>query len=290
MSISQDDDTTKGSEFIWPQYGFFGEQNVDLTIPKAKFPELTLCYINQARVSLVKGGERAIYCDNVGLAQIMSLAVLDPAIDLKTYAPNDNEAIIYCPLYNINTGLFYGLTRKLGLITVRGDKQERFFSYGYSKEKSKVLYCTMKTQLPNIFSCTCFKKHTQLLLEQHENGVKRSRQFFFLPATLDRKEEIIQYKDNVHLHPIEMDYDKFKFEFNIDSFDPALLERRGDSEANSLRSAILRVMKKVAMLSNQNLLRNTNAYKAQGGEIDKEMKFEWIDESHEASNLLQLTY
>ena len=220
----------------------------------------------------------------------MPMSVLDPSIDLKTYVPNDNEAIIYSPLYNVNTGLFHGLTRKLGLITVRGDEQERFFSYGYSKEKSKVLYCTMKTQLPNIFSSTCFKKHTQLLLDQHENGVKQSRQFFFLPATLDRKEDIIRYKDNVHLHPIEMDYDKFKVEFNIDSFDPALLERRGDLEANSLRSDIIRVMEKVAMLSNQNLLRNANAYRVQGGIIDKEMKFEWIDESHQASNVLQLTY
>ena len=290
MSFSQDEDTTKGSEFIWPQYGLFGEQNVDLTIPKVNFPELTLCYINQARVSLVKGGDGAIYCDNVIIAQIMPLVVLDPAIDLKSYVPRDNEAIIYCPLYNVNTGLFYGLTRKLGLITVLGDENERFFSYGYSKEKSKVLYCTMKTQLPNIFSSTCFKKHTNLLLEQHKNGVKQSRQFFFLPATLDRKEEIIQYKDNVHLHPTEVDFESFKNEFNIDSFNPALLERRGDSEANNLRSAILLLMKKIALLSNQNLLRNANAYKAQGGEIDKEMKFEWIDESHEATNLLQLTY
>ena len=148
----------------------------------------------------------------------------------------------------------------------------------------------MKTQLPNIFSATCFKKHTNLLLEQHENGIKQSRQFFFLPATLDRKEDIIQYKENVHLHPIEIDYDNFKQEFNIDNFNPALLEKRGDAESNLLRSAILRVMKKIAMLSNQNLLRNANAYKAQGGEIDKEMKFQWIDDSHEASNLLQLTY
>ena len=290
MSVAQDEDTTKGSEFIWPQFGFFGEQNVDLTIPKVNFPELTLCYINQARVSIVKGGERAIYCDNVILAQIMPLAVLDPEIDLKVYAPKENEAIIYCPLYNVNTGLFYGLTRKLGLITVLGDEQERFFSYGYSKEKSKVLYCSMKTQLPNIFSATCFKKHTNLLLEQHENGIKQSRQFFFLPTTLDRKEDIFQYKENVHLHPIEIDYDNFKQEFNIDNFNPALLEKRGDAESTLLRSAILRIMKKIAMLSNQNLLRNANAYKAQRGEIDKEMKFQWIDESHEASNLLQLTY
>ena len=290
MSIDQDDEATKGSEFIWPQFGFFGEQTVDLTIPKVNFPELTLCYINQARVSVVKNGERAIYCDNVVIAQIMPLAVIDPEIDLKVYVPKENEAIIYCPLYNVNTGLFYGLTRKLGLITVLGDEQERFFSYGYSKEKSKILYCTMKTQLPNIFSSTCFKKHTNLLLEQNENGIKQSRQFFFLPATLDRKEDIIQYKDNVHLHPIQVEYDSFKFEFNIDNFNPALLEKRGDLESEHLRSSVLQIMKKIAMLSNQNLLRNANAFKAQGGEIDKEMKFQWIDESQEATQLLQLSY
>ena len=257
MSISQDDDTTKGSEFIWPQYGFSGEQNVDFTIPKANFPELTLCYINQARASLVKSGKRAIYCDNVVLAQIMPMAVLDPSIDLKTYVPHENEAIIYVPLYNDNTGFFHGLTRKLGLITIRGDEQERFFSYGYSKEKSKVLYCPMKAPLPNIFSSTCFKKHTQLLLEENENGVKQSRQFFFLPVTLDRKFTVDRKEDvqeDIDLHTVEIDYDKFKIEFNIDNFNPALLERKGDSEANSLRSAILGVMKKVAMLSNQKLL------------------------------------
>ena len=289
MMSFQDDESTKGSEFIWPQHGFFGEQNVDLTIAKANFPELTLCYINQARVSLVKSGERAIYCDNVILAQIMPMAVLDPSIDLKTYEPNENEAIIYVPLYNVNTGLFRGLGRKLGLITVRGDEQERFFSYGYSKEKSKMLYCTMKTQLPNIFSSTCFKKHTQLLLDQNENGVKQSRNFFILPATLDRNETILQYKDNVHLHPIDMDYDIFKNEFGIESFNPFLLERREMNEV-SLRSAILQVMKKIAMLSNQNIVRNANAYMAQGGQLDKEMKFEWVDDSQQASNLLQLTY
>ena len=226
MSISQDDDTTKGSEFIWP---------------------------HQARVSLVKSGEKAIYCDNVVLAHIMPMTVLDPSIDLKTYVPNDNEAIIYVPLYNINTGLFQGLTRKLGLITVRGDEQERFFSYGYSNEKSKVLYCPMKTQLPSIFSSICFKKHTQLLLDQNDNGVNQSRQFSFLPATLDRNENLIHSKDNVHLHLIEIDYEKFKTEFNIDSFNPALLDEREESERNFLRSVILKVMKQAATLSNQNL-------------------------------------
>ena len=38
MMSFQDDDTTKGSEFIWPQFGYFGENTVDSTIPKANFP------------------------------------------------------------------------------------------------------------------------------------------------------------------------------------------------------------------------------------------------------------
>ena len=57
-----------------------------------------------------------------------------------------------------------------------------------------------------------------------------------------------------------------------------------------MHSAILRVMKKIAMLSNQNLVRNANSYMAQGGKLDDEMKFEWIDDSQQASSLLQLTY
>ena len=285
MSID-DDQPNKGTELIWSEFVFFGDVNVDLTIQKVNFPELTMCYINQARVSIVKNNEQAIYCDNVIIAQIMPFAVLDPEINLETYTPKENEAIIYCPLYNTTTGLFYGITRKLGLITVLGDEQEQFFSYGYSKEKSKVLYCSMKTLMPNIFSSTCFKKHKQLLLEQHENFVKQSRQFFFLPATLDRKEEFLQYKDNVNLHPIEIEYGVFS-EHGIENFNPALLERNTDA---NLRSVILKIMKKAAVVSNSNLLRNANAYRSKGGEIDKEMKFQWIDESIKANQLFQLTY
>lgn len=110
-----------------------------------------------------------------------------------------------------------------------------------------------------------------------------------MPSTLDRKESFLQYKDNVHLHPIDIDYDVFENEFGIESFNPFLFEQREANES-SLRSAILRVMKKLAMLSNQNLVRNANAYMAQGGELDKEMKFEWVDDSQQADNILQLTY
>ena len=285
MSIDEDN-SNKATECIWPEFGFFGDLNVDLTIMKANFPELTLCYINQARVSIVKNNEQAIYCDNVILAQIMPYAVMEPEVNLESYILKENEVIIYCPLYNLSTGLFYGITRKLGLITLLGDEQEQFFSYGFSKERSKLLYCTMKTQMPNIFSCTCFKKHKQLLLEQHENSVRQSRQFFFLPATLDRKEDFLQYKDNVNSHPVEIDYEVFS-QHGIENFNPVLLERNSDAK---LRSAIYEIMRNAAVVSNSNLIRNANAYRSKGGEIDKEMKFQWIDESIKANQLFQLTY
>ena len=123
----KNDDQSEGSENIWLQSRFFGEQRVDLTIQKPNFPEITLTYVNQAHVPLVKSGEKAIYCDFVILAQIMLLANIDPLINLDTYEPKDNEVVIYVPMYNTVTRLYYGLTKKLGMITLRGDAQERFF-------------------------------------------------------------------------------------------------------------------------------------------------------------------
>ena len=145
--------------------------------------------MNQAHVSLVKGGKKAIYCDYIILAQIMPLANIDPAINLDTYVPKDNEVVIYVPMYNTITGLYHGLTKKLGLITLRGDAQERFYSYGYSKKKSALLYCSMKSPLPNIFSSAAFKKHIQFLMDQNELKAKQSELFFFfcLPLWTERK-------------------------------------------------------------------------------------------------------
>ena len=124
----KDDDPSKGSENIWQKFGFFGAQRSDLTILKANFPKLTLSYINQVRATVVKGGEKALCCDFIILAQIMPLANIDPLINLDTYEPKDNEVVIYVPMYNTETGIYYGLRKKLGLITLRDDAQERFFS------------------------------------------------------------------------------------------------------------------------------------------------------------------
>ena len=102
LVMSFTDDDSKGGERICVESGFFGDQRAELTIQKYNFPENSLIYINQATASLVKGGEKAIYCDNVVIAQIMPMANIDPAINLDIYTPKQNEVVIYCPVYDIS--------------------------------------------------------------------------------------------------------------------------------------------------------------------------------------------
>ena len=109
-------------------------------------------------------------------------------------------------VYNTTTGIYGGLTKKLPYITLRGDKKQRFLSYGYDKEKSSLLYCSAKKPLPNIFNCTALKEHIPLLLHENQNQVKSSKFFLYLPSTLDRKEDFLQWKDNVHLHPVDLTF------------------------------------------------------------------------------------
>ena len=58
--------------------------------PKANFPGNTFGYINQASLSLVNGGEKAMYLEFVVLGKIMSAANIDPAINLDTHVFNEN--------------------------------------------------------------------------------------------------------------------------------------------------------------------------------------------------------
>ena len=277
MLVSLGETKDSNTEKIWEESGFFKEQRIDLTIPKANFPENTLCYVNQGSVSQVKDGE-AIYLEYVILGQIMAVANPDPSIDLNDYQFKENECLLYVPLYNKETGLFRGHGKRLGYITLRGDKNETFFSYGYDSEKSKMLYCSMKQQIPNIFQCTCFKKHHQYLLNEKATDKLASSLFLFLPSTLDRKESILQFKNSVNLHPIDSFYDDMKALNNDKDFNPFELE-------STTRSNVLPLfysyMKKVAETSNNNLVRNSNAFLASGGKVDPSSKFEWIDNSRE---------
>ena len=67
MMVSLGESRDSNTEKIWEEPGFFKDQRVDLTIPKANFPESTLVYINQGSISQLKDGE-AIYLECVVLA------------------------------------------------------------------------------------------------------------------------------------------------------------------------------------------------------------------------------
>ena len=168
MMILFQDDESKNTEHVWQESGFFDDHQSGFTIPKANFPENTLCYVNQGSVSLVKGGGHAIYLECVVIGQLMPVANPDPSINLETHVFQDDEALLSVLVHNKATGLYGGLTKKLTHITLRGDANERFFSNGYSKEKSTLLYCTMKHPLPNIFYCTAFKKYHGFLLDENQ--------------------------------------------------------------------------------------------------------------------------
>ena len=178
MAISiQDDDDSKNTEKIWLESRLFGDQRSDLTILKANFPENTLAYLNQGSVSLVKGGGEAIYLEFVVCGQLMPIPNPNPTINLETHVFEENQALLYAPIYNKATGLYGGLTKKLAHITLQGDERERFYSYGYSKEKSTLLYCSMKQPFPNIFYCTAFKKHHGFILDENQKQAKFSNMF-----------------------------------------------------------------------------------------------------------------
>ena len=216
------------------------------------------------------------------------MANLPPGIDLDKHNYKDNEALIFTLLYNTQNGLCRGLTKKLGYITLRGDANESFYRYGFNKQNSKVLFCTTKQTLPNIFQCTAFKKHSAFLMSQNQENLKFSKMFMFLPSTLDRKEDIQQYNDNVNLHPVDVSYEQLKVLNNNKDFDPSDLDKILKKRYCKI---FYTIMKEVAGVSNHNLIRNSNAYMSQGGKIDPKFEFSWINNSYqEAQQKFQLGY
>ena len=287
MMVSLGESKESNTEKIWEEPGFFKDQRVDLTISKANFPENTLVYVNQGSISQMKDGE-AIYLEYAVLGQIMPVANPDPTIDFDTYEFKENECLLYVPLYNKENGLFRGLGKRLGYITLRGDTSETFYSYGYNSERSKLLYCSFKQPIPNIFQCTSFQKHRQYLLNEKTTDRLASSLFLFLPSTLDRKEEFLQYKKSVNLHPIDALYDDLKQLNSNKDFNPAHLDF---TTRDSIVPLFFAYMKTVAETSNNNLVRNSNAFLASGGKVDSTSKFEWIDSSlEETKEKFQMSY
>ena len=111
----------------------------------------------------------------------------------------------------------------------------------------------------------------------------------FLPSTLDRKENFLQWQGHVHLHPVDVSFDELKEFNNGEDFTTALLDNK--ELRRNITSIFYKYMKRVAEISNLNIVRNSDTYMAGVGQINPDNEFYWIDNSYkEGKEKFQLGY
>ena len=113
--------------------------------------------------------------------------VSNPPEDISTYVLKENEVRMVRPKYNPETGEFLGLYETVRFMVLRESPEEVFFSYGYDKEKSKVLYTHYRRRIPNSFSSTILNRH-RIMIESDEADAEFSNIYLFLPSITDRNE------------------------------------------------------------------------------------------------------
>ena len=252
---------------------------------KVNMPENCLYYVNQAFLSTVKNGDIAMYVQNFIIGQLIFAA--NQPKDISQYECLPNEVKLLSCVYDLESGEFKGVREQLAYIVLRGDEHEIFFSYGYDKSKSKVLFSYSKQQIPDAFISTSFKKHFNEIINEKRNE-NSSSLFYFLPSISDRKETINQWKNNPSLVPID-----FSIAF-IESFSPQNEKFRPDllnSRDNKLRDPQVEMLnglfKHMTQISNQNLERNIAYLNLKQNRNSNEM--EWSNNRFDSSKF-KLTY
>ena len=269
-------------EKIWEKNGFFESVMAQLNLDKVNIPENCLFYVNQGFLSTVKSGEIAMYLHNFIIGQLIVAA--DQPKDIANYTCLKNEVKLLCCMYDMQTGNFKGIREQLAFIVLRGDADEIFFSYGFDKVKSKLLYSFSKQQIPNAFVSVAFKNHfNQIMNKKTESS---SSLFYFLPSISDRKEEINQYKNSVSLHPVDITLDLIEsFSVEKTRFKPDLLNSSDEKQRKPQTEMLYGLFKYIAMMSNQNLERNIAHLNISQGRD----KMEWSNSKFDTSKY-KLTY
>ena len=135
-----------------------------MTIVKPNFPENTLVYINNNSNTPVKGGH-ALYLEYVIIGQILLMANLPPGIDLDKDDYKDNEVLIFNP----ENGLYRGLTKKFGYVTLRVDLNENFYAMVLTNRIQKFCFALSDNHYPIFFSVQLSKNLSFLMSENQEN-------------------------------------------------------------------------------------------------------------------------
>ena len=285
LLIKSEDEKSSG-ERVWKENGFFKDIRPELNLEKVNMPENTLYYVNQAFLSTVKNGEIAMYVQNFIIGQLIFAA--NQPNDISEYVCLPNEVKLLSCVYDLESGEFKGVRLQLAYIVLRGDEHEIFFSYGYEKSKSKVLYSYSKQQIPDAFISTSFKKHFNEIINEKKDDENSSSLFYFLPSISDRKESINQWKNNPSLVPIDLTINFIQtFSSQNEKFQPDLL----NSSDNKLRDPQVEmlhgVFKHIAQVSNQSLERNIAYLNLKQNRSSNEM--EWSNNRFDSSKF-KLTY
>ena len=283
-SPANDDEKLSG-EKVWKNNGFFNDIKPESNLEKVNIPENCLFYINQSFLSTVKNGDIAMYNQNVIIGQLIFAA--NQPKEISTYVCLPNEVKLLSCVYDLETGEFKGLREQLAHIVLRGDEEEIFFSYGFDKNKSKILYSYSKQEIPDAFISTSFKKHFNEIMNEKRNEASSSL-FYFLPSISDRKETINQWKNNPSLSPIDFTVEFIEiFSSQNEKFQPNLL----NSTDNKLRDPQVEILyglfKHMAQISNQNLERNIAHLNLKQNQNTSEM--EWSSSQFDSSKF-KLTY
>ena len=133
---------------------------------------------------------------------------------------------------------------------VRGDEDEHFLDYGFSKQNSKILHSFHKRSMPSSFSGTFFNRHRI----QYESGALQmnfSRISYFFPSIPNRVEKISRHMGSVNLLPTDIPEDTF--EVDEVPFDPSKLDY-DNPDKEKMTQAVVKMLKKVVDLCNSNLI------------------------------------
>ena len=285
LLIKSEDEKLSG-ERVWKENGFFKDIRPELNLEKVNMPENTLYYVNQAFLSTVKNGEIAMYVQNFIIGQLIFAA--NQPNDISEYVCLPNEVKLLSCVYDLESGEFKGVRLQLAYIVLRGDEHEIFFSYGYEKSKSKVLYSYSKQQIPDAFISTSFKKHFNEIINEKKDDENSSSLFYFLPSISDRKESINQWKNNPSLVPTDLTINFIQtFSSQNEKFQPDLLNSSDNKLRDPQVEMLYGVFKHIAQVSNQNLERNIAYLNLKQNRSSNEM--EWSNNRFDSSKF-KLTY
>ena len=98
----------------------------------------------------------------------------------------------------------------------------------------------------------------------------------------------MHYEDNVNLHPVNLTFDDIKQAAAESLMNPSMLNT---DARDQVTGGYQKITNKIDEVSNQNLVRNSDAFISSGGKNDPDNEFCWIDDSQKTGKeKFQLTY